>query len=57
MSKPEANSRSNEKQNLADLHGSEYVNRFEIQQSPFRLERLISLMELSRETTVCDVVP
>jgi len=55
MSKSDSGFRSQEKKNLLDLYGSHYVKRFENEQSPLRLKRLIPLMELSGDMTVCDI--
>jgi 2-polyprenyl-3-methyl-5-hydroxy-6-metoxy-1,4-benzoquinol methylase len=42
------------KKNLKSLHSSEYVKRFEYEQSPNRLGRLMSLISLSNHMAVCD---
>ncbi len=42
------------KQELKKLHGTEYVTRFESEQLPVRLERLIDRMDLDSTMNVCD---
>ena len=41
-------------QDLRELHGKEYVERFEMQQSQHRIGRLIDLMELQADMRVAD---
>jgi len=44
----------NDKPDLKSLHGSDYVQRFETEQLPQRLERLIGHIEMTKEMTACD---
>jgi len=42
------------KPDMKELHGKEYVERFNLEQSPLRLDRLMPLVALSKDMLVCD---
>jgi 2-polyprenyl-6-hydroxyphenyl methylase/3-demethylubiquinone-9 3-methyltransferase len=54
MIKSMKRSNQQEKPNMKKLHGNEYVERFNLEQSPLRLDRLNSLIALSKDMLVCD---